>query len=143
MILDTNLTSAFRVSKAVVPMMREQGHGRIINVCSLLSSIARRDNTNYAASKGGLAMFTRALAVELGENNISVNGIAPGYFDTPLVRPLKENPEFNAWLINRTPMRRWGKTEDLAGTAVFLASDAAAFITGQIIYVDGGITASL
>lgn len=143
MILEANLTSAFRVTKQVAPMMREQNHGRIINVCSLMSSIARRDNANYAASKGGLAMFTKALAVEMGESNITVNGVAPGYIDTPLARPLKEDPEFNAWLINRTPLRRWGRTEDLAGTVVFLASDAAAFVTGQIIYVDGGITASL
>lgn len=142
-VLDANLSSAFRVTKAAAPMMRGQRFGRIINVCSLMSSIARRDNTNYAAAKGGLAMFTKALAVELGGDNITVNGIAPGYFDTPLARPLKENPAFNEWLINRTPMRRWGNPDELAGTAVYLASDAAAFVTGQILYVDGGITASL
>ena len=142
-ILEANLTSAFLVSRRVGPLMMERRRGRIINTCSLMSSIARRDNANYAASKGGLAMLTKAMAVELGEHNITVNGIAPGYFDTPLTQPLKDNPEFTKWLINRTPLRRWGNVEELAGTAVFLASDAARFITGQIIYVDGGVTAAL
>ena len=142
-ILETNLTSAFLVSRAVGSLMVKRKKGRIINTCSLMSSIARRDNANYAASKGGLAMLTKAMAVELGEHNITVNGIAPGYFDTPLTKPLKDDPEFTKWLINRTPLRRWGSAEELAGTAVFLASDAAKFITGQIIYVDGGVTAAL
>jgi gluconate 5-dehydrogenase len=142
-IIESNLTSAFKVSRAVAPLMVERGWGRIINTCSLMSSIARKNNANYAASKGGLAMLTNALCIELGEHGITVNGIAPGYFDTPLTKPLKDDPDFTAWLENRTPLRRWGKVEELAGTAVFLASDAARFVTGQIIYVDGGVTASL
>jgi gluconate 5-dehydrogenase len=142
-IIESNLTSAFAVTRAVAPLMVERGRGRIINICSLVSSIACKDNANYAASKGGLAMLTKALCVELGVRGITVNGIAPGYFDTPLTKPLKDDPDFTAWLENRTPLRRWGKVEELAGAAVFLASDAARFVTGQIIYVDGGVTAAL
>lgn len=142
-VIDANLTSAFTVTKAVVPSMIERRGGRIITTCSLFSSVARRDNVNYAASKGGLAMMTKALAVELGAHGITVNGIAPGFFDTPLVKPLRDDPEFNTWLESRTPMRRWGQVDELAGAAVFLASDAARFVTGQIIYVDGGLTAAI
>lgn len=142
-VIDANLTSAFTVTKAVVPSMIDRGRGRIITTCSLFSSIARRDNVNYAASKGGLAMMTKALAVELGVHGITVNGIAPGFFDTPLVKPLREDPDFNVWLESRTPMGRWGRVDELAGAAVFLASDAAGFVTGQIIYVDGGVTAAI
>lgn len=142
-VLEVNLTSAFHVSRNVVPSMIDRGGGRIVNTCSLMSSIARRDNANYAAAKGGLAMLTKELAVELGEHGITVNGIAPGYIDTPLAAPLIGDPDFNAWIVGRTPMRRWGNVDDLCGAVVFLASDAARFVTGQILYVDGGFTASM
>ena len=142
-VMDINVTGAFLVTKAVVPGMKQRHRGKIINICSLMSSIARRDSANYAASKGAIAMFTKALAVELAADGISANGIAPGFFDTPLTEPLVGDPEFSRWLITRTPMGRWGKPEELVGTAVFLASEASGFVTGQIIYVDGGMTAAI
>lgn len=142
-ILRLNLDSVFLVSREVIPEMVARGSGKIINTCSLMSTIARKDNANYAASKGGVAMLTRELAVELGPQGIQVNGIGPGYFDTPLVAVLKQDEAFNRWLCGRTPMARWGQVEELVGTAVFLASRASDFVTGQIIYVDGGFTAAM
>ena len=140
-VMDINVTGAFLVTKAIVPGMKRRRRGKIINMCSLMSSIARRDNTNYAASKGAIAMFTKALAVELAADGITANGIAPGFIDTPLTQPLVNDTDFSEWLTTRAPMGRWGKPEELIGTAVFLASEASGFITGQIIYVDGGLTA--
>ena len=142
-VMDINVSGAFLVTKAVVPGMKRRRSGKIINICSLMSSIARRDNANYAASKGAIAMFTKALAVELAGDGITANGIAPGFFDTPLTEPLVTDSDFSRWLTTRTPMGRWGKPEELMGTAVFLASEASGFITGQIIYVDGGMTAAI
>lgn len=142
-VMNINLNSAFLVTRAVLPQMMERKSGRIINICSLMSDIARGQNTPYAASKGGLRMFTRSLAVELGPANIQVNGIAPGYFSTRLTQPLQDDEKFSAWIKSRTPMARWGDVRELAGAAVFLASPASSFITGQIIYVDGGFTAAM
>jgi gluconate 5-dehydrogenase len=142
-LLDVNLTGVFHVSQAVIKGMIRRKSGRIINICSLQSELGRQTIAPYAASKGGLKMLTRAMAVEWGKHNIQVNGIGPGYFITDITRPLAENPEFDGWLKNRTPARRWGNPEELVGTVVFLASDAASFINGQIIYVDGGILAGM
>ncbi len=142
-VLDLNLNGAFLTTRAVVPSMIEGKAGKIINTCSLMSDIAREQNTPYAASKGGMRMFTRALAVELGPHNIQVNGIGPGYFVTPLTKVLQENREFDSWLKRRTPMARWGRVEELVGAAVYLASPASSFVSGQILYVDGGFTAAM
>lgn len=142
-IIDLNLNALFIVSQAVAVHMIPRGRGKIINTCSLMSSIARKDNINYAASKGGAAMFTKALAVELGPHNIQVNGIAPGYMSTPFTQVLKDDTDFNAWITGHTPLRRWGEIADLAGPAVFLASDASGYVSGQVLYVDGGFSASM
>lgn len=142
-VIETNLTSAFLVTRQVGPRMIERGAGKIINVCSLMSEVARPSIANYAAAKGGLKMLTRALATEWAKHNIQSNGIGPGYFATDLTKPLMENPEFNRWICDRTPAGRWGRPEELVGTAVFLASRASDFVNGQIIYVDGGLLASI
>src|SRR5690349_9412249 len=117
--------------------------GRIVNICSVMSDVGRPGTAAYATSKGAAKMLTKAMAVDLGPHGINVNGIGPGYFKTHLTAPLAADPAFDAWLVNRTPSRRWGALEDLAGAAVFLASDASRFVNGHILYVDGGITASL
>ncbi|ACB74558.1 glucose 1-dehydrogenase [Opitutus terrae] len=142
-VLDTNLTSAFLVARAVAPGMIARRAGKIINVCSLMSEIGRATTGNYAAAKGGLKMLTRAMAVEWAEHGLQINGIGPGYFATEMTQALVENPQFDAWLKLRTPARRWGKPEELVGAAVFLASRASDFVNGQILYVDGGVLASL
>jgi len=142
-VIEVDLTAPFIVAKAVLPSMMERRSGKIINICSVMSEISRPTIANYAASKGGLKMLTRAMAVEWGRHNIQVNGIGPGYIATELNRPLLEDEKFNSWICGRTPLGRWGKPDDVAGAAVFLASPAADFITGQIIYVDGGILAAL
>jgi gluconate 5-dehydrogenase len=142
-IIELNLNSAFLVSREIAPAMKSRSSGKIVNVGSLMSEIARKDNTNYAASKGGIRMFTKALAVELGPFNVQVNAIAPGYFRTPLTKPLWEDRGFNEWLRTRTPMMRWGEVEELIGAVVFLSSAASGFVTGQILYVDGGFTAAM
>lgn len=142
-ILETNLTSAFLVSQRVVKGMVKRRYGKIINICSLMSELGRKTTGAYAASKGGLKMLTKAMAVDWAAHNIQVNGIGPGYFITDITKVLAENPEFDAWLKNRTPAGRWGDPRELIGTAVYLASEASSFVTGQIIYVDGGILASL
>jgi gluconate 5-dehydrogenase len=123
--------------------MVERRRGKIINLCSLLSEAGRPTIAPYTASKGGVKMLTKALAVEWAPFNVQVNGIGPGYFATEMNRALIENPEFDRWLKARTPAGRWGRPEELIGAAVFLASDASSFITGQIIYVDGGVLAAL
>ncbi len=142
-ILDVNLKGAFVVSKYVVRGMISRRRGKIINICSLMSEVSRPTVGPYAASKGGLRMLTRAMAVEWGKYNIQVNGIGPGYIITEMTKPLIERKDFNSWVKSRTPAGRWGKPEELIGTVVFLASGASDFINGQIIYVDGGILASL
>ncbi|MGH7956582.1 MAG: SDR family oxidoreductase [Opitutaceae bacterium] len=142
-VIDTNLTSAFLVARAVVPGMIARGAGKIINICSIMSDVARPTIGNYAAAKGGLKMLTRAMAVEWAKHGVQSNAIAPGYFVTELNKPLVENVEFNKWICGRTPAGRWGQPEELAGVAVFLASRASDFVNGQILAVDGGILAAL
>ncbi|MBN2553317.1 MAG: SDR family oxidoreductase [Spirochaetales bacterium] len=142
-ILSTNLTAVFLVSRRVVRGMIARGRGKIINIHSLQSEVARVTIAPYCASKGGVKMLTRGMATDWGKHNIQVNGIGPGYFRTEMTRPLAENPEFDRWLRSRTPMARWGDPQELVGTAIFLASDASSFMTGQIVYVDGGVLATI
>jgi gluconate 5-dehydrogenase len=123
--------------------MLERREGKVINICSLLSEVGRPTISPYTAAKGGLKMLTRSMAVEWASSNIQVNGIGPGYFATEMNTALIEDKKFDAWIKNRTPAARWGRPEELVGAAVFLASEASSFITGQIIYVDGGILASI
>ena len=141
-VIDVDLNAPFIVSKAVIPGMIKQGHGKIINICSMMSELGRETVSAYAAAKGGLKMLTRNIASEYGEYNIQCNGIGPGYIETPQTAPLRvpENP-FNEFILAKTPAHRWGKTSDLQGPAVFLASDASNFVNGHILYVDGGILA--
>ena len=141
-VIDVDLNAPFIVSKAVIPGMIKQGHGKIINICSMMSELGRETVSAYAAAKGGLKMLTRNIASEYGEYNIQCNGIGPGYIETPQTAPLRVpgNP-FNEFILAKTPAHRWGKTSDLQGPAVFLASDASNFVNGHILYVDGGILA--
>ena len=142
-VLDTNLTGAFLVARAVVPGMIARGRGKIVNICSVMSEVARPTTGNYAAAKGGLKLLTRSMAVEWAKHGIQANGIAPGYFVTELTQPLVANPEFNAWICGRTPAGRWGRPEELVGAAVFLASAAGDFVNGHVLTVDGGLLAAL
>lgn len=141
-VIDVDLNAPFIVSKAVIPGMMKKGHGKIINICSMMSELGRETVSAYAAAKGGLKMLTRNIASEYGQYNIQCNGIGPGYIETPQTAPLRtpEHP-FNKFIISKTPAARWGKTDDLMGPAVFLASDASNFVNGHILYVDGGILA--
>lgn len=138
-----NMKAPWLMAKAVITDMIRRKSGKIINICSMQSELGRPTITPYAASKGGLKMLTRGMAVEWAKHGIQVNGIGPGYFKTAMTRPLWEDPEFDAWLCNRTPADRWGSPEELVGALVFLASDASSYVNGQIIYVDGGLLASV
>lgn len=146
-VVDVDLNAPFIVSKAVIPQMIKLGHGKIINICSMMSELGRETVSAYAAAKGGLKMLTRNIASEYGEYNIQCNGIGPGYIATPQTAPLRERqPDgsrhpFDSFIIAKTPAARWGNPEDLGGPAVFLASDASDFVNGHILYVDGGILA--
>ena len=143
-VITTDLTAPFLLSKAVAAGMIERGGGKIINMCSMMSEVGRDTVSAYAAAKGGLKMLTRNLATEWARYNIQVNGIGPGYFATSQTAPIRVNGHpFNEFILKRTPAARWGNPEDLAGTAVFLASRASDFVNGHIVYVDGGILASL
>jgi len=142
-VINTNLDSVFYVGQAVARHMIARQRGRIINICSILSELARPGIIAYTASKGALKMLTKGMAAELGPYGITVNGIGPGYIKTELTQALVDDPTFSTWLIGRTPARRWGEVQDLTGAAVFLASDAASFVNGHILYVDGGLTASM
>ncbi len=141
-VIDVDLNAPFIVSKAVIPGMIKKGHGKIINICSMMSELGRETVSAYAAAKGGLKMLTKNIASEYGGYNIQCNGIGPGYIETPQTAPLRVpgNP-FNEFIISKTPAGRWGKTEDLMGPAIFLASEASDFVNGHILYVDGGILA--
>lgn len=132
-VLDTNLNGAMIVSQCVAPFMIERKRGKIINICSMQSELGRPGIVPYAVSKGGIKMLTRGLCAEWAKHNIQVNGIGPGYFETELTKPLKDDPEFDKWLCTRTPSGRWGKPDELIGAAVFLASEAASYVNGQIV----------
>ena len=146
-VIDVDLNAPFIVSKAVLPSMIARGHGKIINICSMMSELGRETVSAYAAAKGGLKMLTRNICAEYGQYNIQCNGIGPGYIATPQTAPLREKqPDgtphpFDSFIRAKTPANRWGEAEDLIGPAVFLASDASDFVNGHILYVDGGILA--
>ena len=140
-VLDTNLTSAFLVTRAVVPQMIERGRGKIVNTCSATSEMGRETIGPYTASKGGLRQLTRAMCADWARFGIQANGIGPGYFRTEMNRDLQESEEFVTWLERRVPARRWGDSDELAGAVVFLASPASDYVNGQILYVDGGLLA--
>ena len=146
-VVDVDLNAPFIVSKACLPGMIKKGHGKIINICSMMSELGRETVAGYAAAKGGLKMLTRNICSEFGEHNIQCNGIGPGYIATPQTAPLRETqPDgsrhpFDKFIISKTPAARWGTPEDLVGPAVFLASDASDFVNGHVLYVDGGILA--
>lgn len=146
-VIDVDLNAPFIVSKAVIPSMIKKGHGKIINICSMMSELGRETVSAYAAAKGGLKMLTKNIASEYGQYNIQCNGIGPGYIATPQTAPLREKqPDgsrhpFDQFIIAKTPAARWGSAEDLQGPAVFLASDASDFVNGHVLYVDGGILA--
>ncbi|NIB40597.1 SDR family oxidoreductase [Pseudomaricurvus alkylphenolicus] len=140
-VLNTNLTSAFLVGRTVARGMISRQRGKIINIGSVQSSLARPSIAPYASSKGAMVMLTRSMCAEWSADNIQVNAIAPGYFNTELTRALVDDEEFSRWLCQRTPANRWGRVEELQGMAVMLASEASSFITGQVMYVDGGMTA--
>jgi gluconate 5-dehydrogenase len=142
-VIETNLNAVFRVGRAVGRGMVERRRGKIINIASLASEVARKTIAPYTAAKGAVKQLTRAMCVEWASFNVQVNGIGPGYFATPLNRALLDDPAFDAWVKNRTPAGRWGKPEELVGAAVFLASPASDFVNGQIVYVDGGLLAAM
>ena len=146
-VIDVDLNAPFIVSKAVIPSMIERGHGKIINICSMMSELGRETVSAYAAAKGGLKMLTRNICSEYGKYNIQCNGIGPGYIETPQTAPLRERqPDgsrhpFDSFIVAKTPAERWLKPEELAGPAAFLASEASDAVNGHILYVDGGILA--
>ena len=142
-LMQTNLDSVFYVAQAVAQHMIARKQGRIINICSVQSELGRPGISPYMASKGALKMLTKGMAIDWGPLGLNVNGIGPGYFKTELNEKLVKDDTFSNWLINRTPSRRWGNVEELAGAAVFLASSASSFVNGHILYVDGGVTAQL
>ena len=142
-LMRTNLDSVYYVGKTVAQKMIPRGRGKIINICSVQSELGRPGIAPYTASKGAVKMFTKGMAIDWGPFGIQVNGIGPGYFKTELNQKLVDDPQFSSWLVGRTPSRRWGDVEDLGGAAVFLASDASKFVNGHILYVDGGVTATL
>ena len=146
-VIDVDLNAPFICAKAVIPAMIEKGHGKIINICSMMSELGRETVSAYAAAKGGLKMLTRNICSEYGACNIQCNGIGPGYIETPQTAPLRQRqPDgsrhpFDQFIVSKTPAARWGTTDDLQGPAVFLASDASNFVNGHVLYVDGGILA--
>ena len=146
-IIDIDLTGQFIMAKAVLPSMIKKGHGKIINICSMMSELGRETVVGYASAKGGLKMLTKNICSEFGAANIQCNGIGPGYIATPQTAPLRETQSdgsrhpFDQFIIAKTPAGRWGTPDDLAGAAIFLASDASNFVNGHVLYVDGGILA--
>jgi gluconate 5-dehydrogenase len=142
-ITSTNIDSVFFVGRAVAQRMIPRGRGKIINICSVQSELGRPGIAPYAATKGAVKMLTKGMAIDLGKHGIQVNGLGPGYFKTELTQALVADQAFTAWLSGRTPAGRWGEVHELGGAAIFLASEASSFVNGHILYVDGGITASL
>ncbi len=142
-VIATNLTAPYLVAQAALPGMIARKSGKIINIASLMSELARPTVVPYTAAKGGVRQLTRGMAVELAPHNIQVNAIAPGYFATEMNRALIDNPEFDAWVCKRTPAGRWGQPDEIAGLAIFLASPAANYITGQLLFIDGGMSVAL
>lgn len=142
-LMRTNVDSVFLVGQAVARKMIPRQRGKIINICSVQSEIGRPNIAPYMASKGAVKMLTKGMAIDWGPHGIQVNGLGPGYFKTELNEALVTDDKFNAWLTGRTPSRRWGEVAELAGAAVFLASDASSFVNGHVLYVDGGVTATL
>ncbi|HVZ44899.1 MAG TPA: glucose 1-dehydrogenase [Ramlibacter sp.] len=142
-LMKTNVDSVFFVGQAVARHMIPRKSGKIVNICSVQSELGRPGIAPYTASKGAVKMLTKGMAIDWGQHGIQVNGLGPGYFRTELTEALVNDKDFSAWLIGRTPSRRWGDVEDLVGAAVFLSSDASRFVNGHILYVDGGVTATL
>ena len=142
-LMKTNVESVFLVGQAVARHMIGRKCGKIINICSVQSELGRPNIAAYTASKGAVKMLTKGMAIDWGQHGIQVNGLGPGYFKTELTEALVNDEKFSAWLIGRTPSRRWGEVEDLVGAAIFLASDGSNFVNGHILYVDGGVTATL
>jgi len=142
-LMKTNLDSVYFVSKAVAQHMIPRGQGKIINICSVQSELGRPGIAPYTASKGAVKMLTKGMAIDWGQFGLNVNGLGPGYFKTELTEKLVKDEAFTAWLVGRTPSRRWGDVEELGGAAVFLASEASRFMNGHVLYVDGGVTATL
>ena len=142
-LMRANLDSVFFVAQAVARAMIPRKRGRIVNICSVQSELGRPGIAPYAASKGAVKMLTKGMAIDWGKYGICVNGLGPGYFRTELNRALVEDEKFSSWLCGRTPLGRWGEVDELVGAAVFLASDASSFVNGHILYVDGGVTASI
>jgi len=142
-VIDTNLTSAFVIGREAAKRMIPRGHGKIINIGSLTSALARATVAPYTVAKGGIKMLTQAMAAEWAEHGIQSNAIGPGYMLTDMNQALIDNPTFDAWVKGRTPSKRWGKPEELIGAAVFLAAPASNYVNGQIIYVDGGMLSVL
>jgi len=138
-----NLDSVFHVTQAVGARMLARGRGRIINICSVASELARKTIVPYAATKGAVRQITRGLSAEWAKRNIQINAIAPGYIVTELNRPLLDDKAFDAWVCARTPAGRWAEVDELAGAAIFLASDAASYVNGHVLYVDGGLSTSV
>ena len=143
LLLKTNITSVFLVGKAVANHMIKRGSGKIINIASVQTALARPGIAPYTATKGAVGNLTKGMATDWAKHGLQCNAIAPGYFDTPLNAALVADPEFSAWLEKRTPAGRWGNVDELVGAAIFLSSDASSFVNGHTLYVDGGITASL
>jgi gluconate 5-dehydrogenase len=142
-LLRTNLDSVFLLSRAIAPYMISRRRGKIINICSVQSELARPTIAPYTASKGALKMLTKGMCADWAKHGLQINGIGPGYFKTELNQALVDDAEFTKWIERRTPAGRWGEVEELAGAAIFLAADSSSYINGQIIYVDGGMTSTL
>ncbi|MEP1961948.1 SDR family oxidoreductase [Tateyamaria sp.] len=142
-LLQTNIASVFHVGQACANHMIKRGAGKIVNICSVQTALARPGIAPYTATKGAVANLTKGMATDWAKHGLQCNGLAPGYFDTPLNKALVDDPEFTTWLSKRTPAGRWGNVEELVGTCIFLSSAASSFINGTTVFVDGGITASL
>ncbi|WP_261504558.1 glucose 1-dehydrogenase [Burkholderia multivorans] len=142
-LMKTNVDSVFLVSRSVARRMISRKRGKIINICSVQSELGRPSIAAYTATKGAVKMLTKGMAIDWGQHGIQVNGLGPGYFKTELTQALVNDENFSQWLIARTPSRRWGDVKDLVGAAIFLASEASNFVNGHVLYVDGGVTATL